>query len=257
MDYLAFSKLLDTLEIKRDDILLVSSNIMHLLKSTSIDTRIIDPNIIINNIQNVLENQGTLLFPTYNWDFCLGKPFDYYKTPSKTGFLSKVALQRDDFKRTKHPIYSFAVWGKYQDYLCSLDSTDSFGPESPFDFLYKQHGKNLLIDVDYQKSFTFLHYVEESVGVTYRYIKEFTSTYIDECSNSKEKTYSMYVRNLEIETENNINPIGDIFERLGVAKIKITNDIPFIIVDLNLAFDIIKDDIINNRAKRLVTYRGQ
>jgi aminoglycoside 3-N-acetyltransferase len=123
--------------------------------------------------------------------------------------------------------------------------------------LYKQHGKNLLIDVDYQDSFTFLHYVEESVGVIYRYIKEFTSAYIDENSENKEKTYSMYVRKLELETENNVNPIGDVFEHLEAAKVKTVNGIPFTVIDLNLAFDVIKDDIINNRAKRLVIYRGQ
>jgi aminoglycoside 3-N-acetyltransferase len=246
--------MINGLGIQLGDVLLVSSNIIRLLSITK-NKNFAD--VFINLLQNTVGSEGTLLFPTYNWDFCQGLPFDYYKTPSRTGSLSKVALQRRDFKRTKHPIYSFAVWGKYKNYLCSLDNTDSFGSESPFDFLYKQHGKNLLVDVDYQNSFTFLHYVEESVGVKYRYIKNFTSTYIDEHSKTSKKTYSMYVRDLDMETENNINPIGDVFKRLGAVKSITTNGIPFTVIDINSAFDIIKEDIVNNRAKQLVTYKGQ
>ena len=44
--------------------------------------------------------------------FCEGKDFDYKKTQSKCGLLSNIALKRDDFLRTKNPIYSFAVTGK-------------------------------------------------------------------------------------------------------------------------------------------------
>jgi aminoglycoside 3-N-acetyltransferase len=254
MEIMQLHEIISGLGIHSKDILLVSSNVMRLF--CLIGSKDIS-NSLIESLQNIIGSEGTLLFPTYNWDFCQGKPFDYHKTPSKTGSLSKAALLRNDFKRSKHPIYSFAVWGKYQDYLCSLDNTDSFGPDSPFDFLYKWQGKNLLIDVDYQNSFTFLHYVEESIGVAYRYIKDFTSLYIDEYSKSRERKYSMYVRNLEMETENNINPIGDVFKSQGAARIKMEKGIPFAVVDLNLAFDIIKEDIVNNCARRLVTYKGQ
>jgi len=257
MDYIPFLTLIQRLDIKKGDTLLVSSNIVRVFKILMDNEGITDLNFIINTLQETIGNEGTLLFPTYNWDFCKGLAFDYFKTPSKTGSLSKIALKRKDFKRTKHPIYSFAVWGKYQDYLCSLDNTDSFGVDSPFDFLYKQHGKNLIIDVDYQDCFTFLHYVEEAVGVIYRYIKNFSAVYIDEHSKTEEKQFSMYVRSLELETENNINPIGEVFEDKGIARKTLINDIPFIVVDLFHALDIIKDDIINNSAKKLVTYKGQ
>jgi aminoglycoside 3-N-acetyltransferase len=257
MSYIRLQEILHSLGLKKGEILLVSSNIIRLLQTLKRNENISDPNFIIDILKNLIGDDGTLLFPTYNWDFCKGALFDYYNTPSMTGSLSKIALQRRDFKRTKHPIYSFAVWGKYQDLLCSLDNADSFGPGSPFDFLYQQHGKNLIIDVDYQHCFTFLHYVEESVGVTYRYIKEFKSIYIDECSKSSTKTYSMYVRALELETKNNINPIGDALKEKRISKIYIMNNIPFIIVDLNLAFEIIRDDIINNRSKKVAIYKGQ
>ena len=257
MDYIPFLSVIQRLDIKKGDILLVSSDIVNLMINLKKQENIIDPNYIINGLQEIVGAEGTLLFPTYNWNFCKGLAFDYNKTPSMTGSLSSVALKRKDFKRTKHPIYSFAVWGKYQDFLYSLNNTDSFGADSPFDFLYKQRGKNLIIDVDYQNSFTFLHYVEEAVGVVYRYIKHFTAVYIDEQSTAEERQFSMYVRSLELETENNVNLIGDIFEEKGIAKKTRINDIPFIVVDLFSTFDIIKEDITNNSAKKLVVYKGQ
>lgn len=257
MDYIPFSTAIKQLDIKKGDILLVSSDILRLLINLKKHESVIDPNYIIDNLQKIVGSEGTLLFPTYNWDFCSGIAFDYCKTPSMTGSLSKAALKRKDFKRTKHPIYSFAVWGKYQDLLYSMDNTDSFGIGSPFDFLYKKQGKNLLIDVDYQNCFTFVHYVEECVSVTYRYIKNFSSIYIDEQSKKEEKQFSMYVRSLELETETNVNPIGEVFENKRIAIKKQINDIPFIIVDLYHAFDVIKEDIINNSSKKLTVYKGQ
>ena len=65
------------------------------------------------------------------------KIFDYKKTPSNCGSLSNIALQRSDFKRTKHPIHSFAVFGKHKNYLCNLENKSSWGEDSPFKFLYK------------------------------------------------------------------------------------------------------------------------
>jgi aminoglycoside 3-N-acetyltransferase len=256
-NYIPFSTAILELDIKRGDILLVSSDILNLLIKLKYNESIIDPNFIIDNLQEIVGPEGTLLFPTYNWDFCRGLEFDYHKTPSMTGSLSSVALKRKDFKRTKHPIYSFAVWGKYQNLLYSMDNTDSFGTDSPFDFLYKKHGKNLIIDVDYQNCFTFVHYVEECTGVTYRYIKNFSAAYIDEQLKKEEKLFSMYVRNLELETEININPIGEVLEDKGIAVKKQINNIPFIIIDLYHAFDVIKEDIINNSSKKLTVYKGQ
>ena len=61
-------------------------------------------------IEPRLLEKRNILFPTFNWDFCKGKSFNYNNTRSMTGSLSNVALKRPDFKRSKNPIYSFAVW---------------------------------------------------------------------------------------------------------------------------------------------------
>ena len=94
-----------------------------------------------------------------------------------TGAINIVTSK--DFKRTKHPIHSFAVFGKHKNYLCNLENKSSWGEDSPFKFLYK-NAKNLFIGIDYKNGFTMDHYFEQLTNVKYRYHKDFKSTYIDE-----------------------------------------------------------------------------
>jgi aminoglycoside 3-N-acetyltransferase len=79
---------ISSLGVQPGDILLVSSNIMKLIRTAGKQDV---SNFLINLLQNTVSGEGTLLFPTYNWDFCQGKPFNYHKTPSMTGSLSRIA----------------------------------------------------------------------------------------------------------------------------------------------------------------------
>ncbi len=189
---------LQDIPIDSGDVVLFASDI-----SSFID-RFSDQNIqeLLNKWIDILQykigRNGTLLFPTYNWGFCHGKAWDYYKTKSKTGVLSNIALKRKDFRRTKHPIYSFAVWGKDQDILCQMDDCNSFLGDTPFAYLAScKKAKFIAIDVNLTDSFTFVHYAEEKIGVPFRYKKNFIGNYIGSDGIEMEKTYSMYVRCLD------------------------------------------------------------
>lgn len=162
--------------------------------------------------------EGTLLIPCFNWDFCKGLPFDYKNIKSQVGILSNFALKDSRFKRTKHPIYSFAVCGKHSEYLLSLDNFSSFGMDSPFGFIYKNNGKIVLWDVSYQNSFTFAHFVEQQLNVDYRYEKIFKGKYIDEGGNAFDYSCSMFVRKEGVITH--LEPIGKILEDDSVVSKK-------------------------------------
>jgi aminoglycoside 3-N-acetyltransferase len=170
-------------------------------------------------------NNRTVLFPTYN--------FDYYKTKSNMGFITNIALNRNDFIRTKHPIYSFAVFGKFSQSFYNLNNTEAFSEKSPFGLLHKLKAKMLLIDIDYQNSFTFVHYVEQFNNIEYRFHK-----YL----NKHKKTYSIFVRKEKIIT--NVNPIGKILEQNNVSK-------GYTIINLKKAFNTITKDIKENFGKNL------
>lgn len=249
----------ETLGIGKGDNVLVSSDVMRLLQYLCADDRkklrsskakaaILDE--IIDGLQKLVGEDGTLLFPTYNWGFCHGETFDYCKTQGLTGMLSNQALSRNDFKRTKHPIYSFAVWGKGTNELERLENIESFSQDSPFAWLHRNNGKNLTIDASLY--FTFMHYVEESCGMTYRFIKNFTSQYIDKNGVEETRTYSMYVRDLDLVVTYDQDLYESYLKSLNVMRSVNVYDMNFDVTELSKAYPYLKDDMINNKSGNII-----
>lgn len=192
---------------------------------------------------------GTLAIQTFNWDFCKSLSYDILNSKSQTGALGNIALKRSEFKRTKHPIYSFAVAGKFQDELIGLENKGAFDSSSPFDFMYKKNAKMIIIDLPLQDSFTFVHYVEQCFNVDYRHNKSFKSYYIDEKGVKKVATYDMFVRNDGVLTD--INPLENIFLEKQVMQLDFFDDICIKKIDLKKAFEIIAKDIKENKGRNL------
>ena len=246
------------LDIKNGDNIFVSSDIKSLVWQAKEHDDEVDLNLFIDSIIEKIGLNGTLMFPTYNWEFCEGKAFDYYKTKCKTGTLGSIALKRNDFVRTKHPIYSFAVWGHEKEALYQLNNISSFGEDSPFAFMKKCGFKNLIIDVTYQHCLTYVHYVEERIGNTpYRYLKEFQADYTDENNVTTRRQYSMYVRDLDKEVKVTIDPLDNDFIKDGAVKKYMINGIEFKLLDIVKADRLIENDILNNKSRKLCTYKGQ
>ena len=173
-----------------------------------------------------------------------------------TGALGREALKMSGFVRSPHPIYSFAVWGSDRDYVCSMKNVSSFGDDSPFAYLHKS-GKNLIIDVSMKHCFTFAHYVEEQVGVPYRFMKTFTANYLGPDGVSEIRSYSMLVRRLDRNAETLIDPIGEDMERGGLLLKKHINGIPFSTLRFADFFVAAERDIMENKARKLCRYDGQ
>ena len=239
-----FENIIEQINIVSGDKLLVSSSILKLLMKLKKKNEKFNPNIIIDSLINKIGSSGTLMFPAFNWNFCKGKDFYYNKTLSMTGSLSNFALKRKDFKRTKNPIYSFAVTGKDKDYICNLNHTNCFGLNSPFGYLIKNHGKNLFIDIDYKEGFAFDHVAEETVGVDYRYFKNFSGFYIDKFKNKTRVNYRMYVRNLSLNVVTAIDKkLDEVLTKNNAYEKENSNGIRFILIDLYKAYELMLRDL--------------
>jgi len=242
--YISYKDIISRIDIKNGDIVTVSSDVLKLICVCRENKEVFDPNIFIDTIIKKIGNTGTLLFPTYNLEFCKGNAFDYRNTLSQTGALSNAALKRKDFKRTKHPFYSFAVWGRDKDHLCDLNNVSAWGPDSPFAYLYERRAKNLFIGIDYKHALTFDHYVEEKVGVDYRFFKDFTAPYIDENGTKRNSTFRMYVREPSLCTITKIRPLmDDILLNKGYYSNYLINGLYFGLIDLHGIGDIMEHDI--------------
>ena len=169
------------LDINNGDILWVSSDLSKILiqarregiiKDRS-DVKVIYDRVI-DGLKDLVGEEGTLVFPAFSADFCNEGVFDHRNTKSDTGVLDNyILMERDDFIRTRHPVHSFSVWGKHSALLSNMDNQGGMGKDSPLAFLYQNEAKQLFIDIDYTRALSFLHFVEEEKGVTYRYQKYF------------------------------------------------------------------------------------
>lgn len=242
---------LEELKIDKGDLLLITGNLIKLLKKAKRHDKKFTLDLLIDMILDKLGTDGTLVIQTFNWDFCEGKTYDIINSKSKTGSLGSIALKREDFARTKHPIYSFAVAGKYQQDLTSLDNIGAFDSNSPFDFMYRNNAKMIIVDLPLQNSFTFVHYVEEVYKVSYRYNKSFKANYIDENENKERKEYDMYVRDIDNNVLTYIEPLENIFINDKVMDVSFYEDIEIKRIDLKSAYNSIANDIINNNANNL------
>ena len=248
MKKIAFEKIFRSLGLKEKDKILISSNLLKMIISKKRGDIKFEIKDIIDSLIKIIKKDGTILVPTFNWDFCKGLGFHYKKTPSNSGSLGNYALKRRDFKRTKNPIYSFAVYGKDQEYLSNLDNKSCFELDSPFGYMAKKNVKNLYIDIEniYKDSFTLCHLVEEEVGVKYRFFKEFTGPYVHDGFKSKKEAYSMYVRKLNLKIRTGVNPL--IKKHLIKKKAYIEKDfnkINFKIVKMKTAYKIMKNSLLN------------
>jgi len=239
-------KFLDTLDVQKGNTIYISSDITSILLFHKKKGIAFIPNDLIEYFLARIGSEGNLLFPTFNWGFCRGKEFKYKDTPSDTGSLAKIAMNREDFIRTKHPIYSFVVKGKDQEILYNLDDESGWGPNSLFAYFHKNRSKNLFIGIDYKNGFTFDHYAEETVGVNYRYYKYFIGDYTDRYGLKSTKKYKMYVRDLEKKIITGINKkLDDILIKKNAYEKYYFNNIPFGIIDMKISGDVMIEDIKN------------
>lgn len=258
-NYIDCCDVVNHLDIQEGDRLFISSDVVDLFTTERrIKKKFPDIHQFIDSFVQKVGPSGTVIFPTYNWGFCRGETFDIRTTPCKTGILGQAALEHPGFKRTKHPIYSFAVWGKDQEYLCSLENKSSFGSDSPFAYMDKKHVKNLIIGIPPCLCYTFTHYVEESSGVVnYRFLKDFTSHYINENNEQSLRTYSMFVRHLDMDVLSVGPGLDDELIKLGKIKKTTINNVTFTMVDMHGTVETIMNDILYNRSRRICTYKGQ
>ncbi len=257
-NYISLRDYPQKMKIKKGETVFISSDAKILLLDAIRNNSSKDLNDFIDGVIEAVGEDGTVIFPTYNWAFCKGKPFNYQTTPCETGSLGTIALSRSDFKRTRHPIYSFAVSGKDQDALVRLNNTDSFGIDSPFNYLKEVNATNFIIDVSLQSCFTFAHYVEEKSGaVKHRFIKDFVGEYIDDDGNVETRSYSMFVRDLDMDVVTKIDPIEEDFLKQGVANRLQINNSSILRIELGKAYQILLNDILYNESRKLCSFKGQ
>lgn len=211
---------------------------------------------LLDALQELVGADGTVMIRAFNWDFCHGIPFDIRNSPSRVGSLGNYASARGDFSRTRHPIYSWWVWGKHKDAICEIDEPSAFAEGGVFGFLYRRRGKQVGLGNLPNAALTQLHYAEAAARAPYRREKAFCGDYIDERGKSEKRTYSMHVRplNMDVTSEElDGKETQDEMRAMGIRTDQVyQQELLCTVFDLKEATDFIKTDILSNDGKKVV-----
>lgn len=196
--------------INEGDLVLVHSSLKRvLLKIKSEFGERVTPQQVYDSLRLALGEQGTLVLPLYNFDFPKSKHFNFNTTPSQMGALTEIGRNDPQAIRTGHPIYSFSAIGKFANEFKGIDNKSGYGADSPFAKIKELDGKIAVIGLTDQNSMTTYHFVEEQNQVDYRYFKDFPGEYVDQQGNTTQRTYSLFVRDLERGVLTDVNRMMD------------------------------------------------
>ncbi|OGG80207.1 hypothetical protein A3J11_00800 [Candidatus Kaiserbacteria bacterium RIFCSPLOWO2_02_FULL_55_12] len=151
--------------------------------------------IIDHAFAEVLGEEGTLIVPTYTYSFCNSEDYDPQTTPSTVGHFTEWFRTRPDVLRSREPIFSVAARGARAHKLLDALPPDSFGEDSIYGRLLRAGGSLCNIGLGFQYA-TFVHFVEQSVGVLYRHKKNFHGNIIEK-GRKTSLDVAYYVRNEE------------------------------------------------------------
>ena len=171
---------------------------------------------LLQSFIDAVGEEGTLLLPLFNFAFCSGVEFDIRSTPSKMGAITEVARNDSRFLRTKHPIYSFAAYGRLASAFALLDNTSALADDGPFGLLRRVDGKVAILDLDDQNSMTNYHHIEEVVGVDYRHHKSFTGDYIDLSGVRTTQSFELFVWDESQGVRTDVNRAGEFLWEKGL-----------------------------------------
>jgi len=176
------------------------------------------PQTVVSALEQTLGPEGTLIMPTFNFDFNKGQPWDVRSTPSKMGVLTELVRVDPRAKRVFHPFYSFAILGKHAEMLGNLRYKSSYERNSVFGKLRDLDGKIMVIGLSYTNSMTFFHHIEQMEGVDYRFLKQFTGQVTDWDGRTYTDTFEMLVRDIDKGVITEVDPMGFLMEEKDVIQ---------------------------------------
>ena len=179
------------------------------------------PQVVIDALLKCIGKNGTLLMPTFNFDFSnKGISFDVRNIPSQMGIITELVRKNPKSKRTMDPIYSFSILGKLSDFLGGIQYENSYDKDSMFAKLRELNGKIMIIGLKYNNSMTFFHHVEEMQHVDYRKNKQFSGLVTNHNGVTSEDSITLYVRDLERGVITEVERMGKILENEGFVQVR-------------------------------------
>lgn len=117
------------------------------------------------------------LFPTFNYDFCRDGLYDITKSIGQVGAFSSYISNMYSCQRTRTPVFNFCIFNNHNFDLKEV--CNPFGLDSVFGEIHSLGGTVVFLGADFETN-TFIHYIEESLQIGYRYLKPFEGNIVFE-----------------------------------------------------------------------------
>ena len=151
---------------------------------------------LLRAVDQLVADGHTIAVPTFTFDFCKTGRFDIHRSRPETGQLGRMVLELSAFRRSAHPIYSFAIAGPRAEKVLRCESSTTFSPDSPFGLFERENARLIMFGCGWEFCTQF-HCYEEEAQVPYRHYKTFGPA-----PGEKSNPAKMFVRDLEIGARN-------------------------------------------------------
>jgi aminoglycoside 3-N-acetyltransferase len=209
---------------------------------------------ILQLLLNVVGKSGTVVIPVFNLDCVPEKKFDRKNSPGQSGMFGNLLLKKYYKFRTRHPMYSFLVFGKKSEKYMRINNQNATGNNSLWKNFNDDNFQLITLGHHYVRSLTHVHYLENLVNVNYRFIKIFQVNYTDFNRKKFTANYSFFARKLDLCEFSSITKNCDrMFFKKNIAKFKYQNGLICFKLNLKKASSLILKSF-NKNSKNLVSY---
>jgi aminoglycoside 3-N-acetyltransferase len=164
-------------------------------------------------IQEILDNQGQLYFPAFNYTCLKTGEFRVDTDPIVVGMFNEYLRQNEGYFRSETPVFSFISNKPILNNITPKSTIDPFDKTSLFDDLYNSKAVLLHYGSPFSSS-TIIHYIERISNVlTYRYDKNFKINIINS-NNIYDCTLKLHVRPMGLDLDYDWNRLQkDLIEK--------------------------------------------
>lgn len=191
-------------------------------------------------IFEIIGKDGTFIVPTFSYSFCKGNVFDVTKTPSVCGFLSEMVMSDSATLRSADANFSVAAIGNLARFFTQEAVEYSFGDDSFWDKFLKTGG--VFCNFNFDAASTFIHYVERTLNVPYRFDKGFEGVSLIN-GTARHRIFYHFCYDLDkVQHRPDFTKFDKKAKELGLAKVANLGRGQIVMISAQDAFDLIQSE---------------
>lgn len=174
---------------------------------------------MILSLKKRIGAEGTLCIPAYSFSGYNKEVYDPANSRCIVGQLGETARKMRGFRRTFHPVYSHAVWGRHSKLLLSQNPHSSFGDDSFFELFSKIKNSRILFLGTTLSTATIVHRYDQHCAAKGRFLKNFTAKRLVDGKVS-EMQFDSFVKDYEYYSGrvNCLAPLEVLADDLGIIR---------------------------------------